>query len=840
METIYSMLKEKGSAMGKIKRNLQFFGMLALVFIFAFLQKIESRAEDTTDGLGASLTVYDKEGKQLNFDSCIAIYEDEHVLWVLKDNITIKGKPSIHEDILLYCDDNITELTLEDVNIGCYYAKREQFAAVEVFVGCDTFSLNINGNCKFTGDCLVYTDVPSGQPDRTFNLKGNGSLSVSPQNPITFLSTYTWDSNRINLVVSGDLAVCANNCDYLIDWAGYTDIKICDNVKLSGSAKDSFINTSGKLIVCDNAYVDAVAGSYVLLSSSQLYLQGSSVVKGAACGGVLYAEDLISIEDDASIEAVIDVEDVPEPCQALGCYGTVSVNTTGTVKAENNNGLAIAASKLDVKDGLVYLRGYFEGNEDENLPECGALGVGECSLGDEICVFGSEELDTPYESVDKEVYLKEHTIGMVGYFDDDDKHVKTLVFAKDCKLFFETNGAESIEACTIRAGKLPLLPKDPTRENYIFEGWYTDKECNNKFDANMPIKLDTVVYAGWAEVYKFSFETNGAASIEACIVRAGKLPSLPKDPTRENYIFEGWYTDKEFNIRFDANMPITQNTVIYAKWSEKSSVKPTEEPKEEPKDSPKEEHVKEYKLSFETNGAPSISECVVKEDMLPLLPENPIRDGFVFEGWYTDTACTELFDATKPLTQDIVIFAKWTYIRKANTITVKDVFKEYSTGKQTIRLNAKADDRAKLTYTSGNKKVKVDSKGKVTIPAKFCGTVKIKISSAETDKYKKTSKTVIITVTSPTPKFSKAVADKKSAKLTWKSLKDADGYEISYADNKEFNKAKKVTVKKKVSSAVIKKLSSKKTCYFRIRSYKKSGSKKIYSDFSAVKKLKIK
>ncbi|MDO5547562.1 MAG: fibronectin type III domain-containing protein [Eubacteriales bacterium] len=71
------------------------------------------------------------------------------------------------------------------------------------------------------------------------------------------------------------------------------------------------------------------------------------------------------------------------------------------------------------------------------------------------------------------------------------------------------------------------------------------------------------------------------------------------------------------------------------------------------------------------------------------------------------------------------------------------------------------------------------------------------------------------------------------------------GYQISYAANRTFTKAKtKKFPKTATTSAVISKLSAKKTYYVRIRTYKtvkeNGTSKNYYSAWSAVKKVKTK
>lgn len=91
----------------------------------------------------------------------------------------------------------------------------------------------------------------------------------------------------------------------------------------------------------------------------------------------------------------------------------------------------------------------------------------------------------------------------------------------------------------------------------------------------------------------------------------------------------------------------------------------------------------------------------------------------------------------------------------------------------------------------------------------------------------------------PRVKFSKLkVSGKCKVKATWKKLTNVSGYQIQYAPNKKFKKAKRKTVKS--TSVTIKKLKKKKTYFVRVRAYKLVDGKKVYGKWSAVKKVKIK
>lgn len=87
---------------------------------------------------------------------------------------------------------------------------------------------------------------------------------------------------------------------------------------------------------------------------------------------------------------------------------------------------------------------------------------------------------------------------------------------------------------------------------------------------------------------------------------------------------------------------------------------------------------------------------------------------------------------------------------------------------------------------------------------------------------------------------------KKGITVKWKKQSSqTDGYQIAYSTSSDFKKVQKVTVSgKNTISKKITGLKSKKKYYVKIRTYKKvkDGKKtvKIYSDWSTLKKVKIK
>ena len=104
------------------------------------------------------------------------------------------------------------------------------------------------------------------------------------------------------------------------------------------------------------------------------------------------------------------------------------------------------------------------------------------------------------------------------------------------------------------------------------------------------------------------------------------------------------------------------------------------------------------------------------------------------------------------------------------------------------------------------------------------------------------TKAIADTISVKVAKLSKPKSPKKGQiKASWKKQTDADGYQIQYGLKKNFKGAKSKNVNKnKTTSVTLKKLKSGKKYYIRIRSFKKVSGKKVYSDWSKAKTIKVK
>ena len=180
-------------------------------------------------------------------------------------------------------------------------------------------------------------------------------------------------------------------------------------------------------------------------------------------------------------------------------------------------------------------------------------------------------------------------------------------------------------------------------------------------------------------------------------------------------------------------------------------------------------------------------------------------------------------------------------VKKNNVIKSSNITKTVSAKEQKVKIQATVNDKAKLTYSSNNKSVKVNSSGEITIAKNFTGTAVITITAAETARYKKTSCQITVTVR-PTGTSLSGVTNTGSGKanVAWTRNKSVTGYRIQYSTDSKFKKnATTVNISKnQTTKTTLSKLKEGNTYYVRIATYKNAGSK-IYSSWSKAKKVTI-
>ncbi len=72
--------------------------------------------------------------------------------------------------------------------------------------------------------------------------------------------------------------------------------------------------------------------------------------------------------------------------------------------------------------------------------------------------------------------------------------------------------------------------------------------------------------------YTVTFDAQGGSSVSSKTVERNGAVSEPAKPTREGYVFGGWFTDKGCTQAYDFDSRVTKNITLYAKWTEEGAL----------------------------------------------------------------------------------------------------------------------------------------------------------------------------------------------------------------------------------------------------------------------------
>ncbi len=226
---------------------------------------------------------------------------------------------------------------------------------------------------------------------------------------------------------------------------------------------------------------------------------------------------------------------------------------------------------------------------------------------------------------------------------------------------YVTDGGTTESPSTYTVSGIALLPAE--KEHYVFENWY----YNAAFDGEPVTEIaegttgEVTLYAKYhAHGYDISYTLNGGTNHPDNAPNYTVLDEITlKDPTRNEYVFLGWYDNASFNGTPITTIPVGSfgNKHFYAKWQVKV-------------------YSIEYMLFGGTNHASNISSYTT-EDTVSLYPAT--RAEYTFGGWYDFdtrgiTAERLTADGIVPVTQiplgsvgNRVFYARW--ISEQYTIT---------------------------------------------------------------------------------------------------------------------------------------------------------------------------
>lgn len=65
-------------------------------------------------------------------------------------------------------------------------------------------------------------------------------------------------------------------------------------------------------------------------------------------------------------------------------------------------------------------------------------------------------------------------------------------------------------------------------------------------------------------------------------------------------------------------------------------------------------------ITFESNGGSEVQQQTVKVGNKIVQPSDPLKDGYVFSGWYKESSLLNRYDFSQTVSQHMTLYAKWT------------------------------------------------------------------------------------------------------------------------------------------------------------------------------------
>ena len=74
-----------------------------------------------------------------------------------------------------------------------------------------------------------------------------------------------------------------------------------------------------------------------------------------------------------------------------------------------------------------------------------------------------------------------------------------------------------------------------------------------------------------------------------------------------------------------------------------------------------------HRVTFDSQGGSRVDDAVCASGSALAKPADPSREGYKFEGWFTDAACTKAYDFSAPVVSGLKLYAKWTKANNSGT-----------------------------------------------------------------------------------------------------------------------------------------------------------------------------
>lgn len=184
----------------------------------------------------------------------------------------------------------------------------------------------------------------------------------------------------------------------------------------------------------------------------------------------------------------------------------------------------------------------------------------------------------------------------------------------------------------------------PSREGYVFGGWYKNDDFTGTAIAAENIATaenNVTYYAKWIPDCDVVFDFNGGASTNyvISIPNGVKIDEPIEQPNKAGYVFKYWALSTNLNQEYNWNTEITNNIVIEAVWQEIGN---------------------NYVVTFDLNGGVGAfnTQVLVANGSTVSRPTSPSKVGYTFAGWAPEGQAS-YYNFSTPVTSDITLVAVW-------------------------------------------------------------------------------------------------------------------------------------------------------------------------------------
>ncbi len=190
---------------------------------------------------------------------------------------------------------------------------------------------------------------------------------------------------------------------------------------------------------------------------------------------------------------------------------------------------------------------------------------------------------------------------------------------------------------TVKSGECAAEPQAPVKEGYTFLGWYLDG-ADTPYDFGAAVDSDLTLTARFEKNVTYTVTFTGEdVSVPAQTVAKGGKATTPAVPTREGYIFLGWYLDGA-DTPYDFDAAVDSDLTLIARFEAKASGNT-------------------FAVTFAGESVNIPAQTVIAGEKA-IKPKSPVRAGYVFRGWFLEGADTA-FDFDTVITEDITLYARY-------------------------------------------------------------------------------------------------------------------------------------------------------------------------------------